>query len=75
MLYISARAVPRVGVGVAFASLLSVSTVATASSAIEEVVVTAQRTEQSLQEVPIAVTAFTGAMLEDNRSSARPTCS
>ena len=67
MSYISARAVPRVGVGVAFASLLSVSTVATASSAIEEVVVTAQRTEQSLQEVPIAVTAFTGAMLEDKQ--------
>jgi len=67
MLYISARAVPRIGVGIAFSSLLSVSTVATASSAIEEVVVTAQRTEQSLQEVPIAVTAFTGAMLEDKQ--------
>ncbi|MBX3706224.1 MAG: TonB-dependent receptor [Pseudomonadales bacterium] len=40
---------------------------AAGSSAIEEVVVTAQRTEQSLQEVPIAVTAFTGAMLEDKQ--------
>jgi iron complex outermembrane recepter protein len=36
-------------------------------SAIEEVVVTAQRTEESLQEVPIAVTAFSGAMLEDKQ--------
>ncbi|MFU8815443.1 MAG: TonB-dependent receptor [Pseudomonadales bacterium] len=38
-----------------------------AQSAIEEVVVTAQRTEQSLQEVPIAVTAFSGAMMEDKQ--------
>jgi len=34
---------------------------------IEEVVVTAQRTEESLQEVPIAVTALTGEMLEDRQ--------
>lgn len=32
---------------------------------IEEVIVTAQRTSQSIQDVPIAVTALTGAMLED----------
>ena len=35
------------------------------SAQIEEVIVTAQRTEESLQEVPIAVTAITGEMLED----------
>ena len=32
---------------------------------IEEVIVTAQRTEESVQDVPIAVTALTGDMLED----------
>ncbi len=36
-----------------------------AATVIEEVVVTAQRTEESLQDVPIAVTALTGEMLED----------
>ena len=38
---------------------------AIAASVMEEVVVTAQRAEESLQEVPIAVTALTGEMLED----------
>lgn len=36
-----------------------------ASNQIEEVVVTAQRTAESIQDVPIAVTALTGTMLED----------
>ena len=31
---------------------------------LEEIIVTAQRREQSLQEVPVAVTAFTGEALE-----------
>jgi len=35
------------------------------SGRIEEVIVTAQRTEESVQDVPIAVTALTGQMLED----------
>ncbi len=35
--------------------------------AIEEVVVTAQRAEESLQDVPIAVSAFTGSMMEDKQ--------
>lgn len=35
-----------------------------AQEGLEEIVVTAQRREQSLQDVPIAVTAFTGADLE-----------
>jgi iron complex outermembrane receptor protein len=38
--------------------------------AIEEVVVTAQNRRQSLQEVPISATAFTGADLEENRITA-----
>lgn len=37
--------------------------VATAQNIIEEVVVTAQKREQNLQDVPIAVTAFTGAQM------------
>jgi outer membrane receptor protein involved in Fe transport len=56
--------------GSAFAGFLVLTTAASsvwAAGAIEEVVVTAQRTEQSLQEVPIAVTAFTGAMLEEKQ--------
>jgi iron complex outermembrane recepter protein len=41
-------------------------------SALEEVVVTAQRREQSLQEVPVSVTAFSGATIEQaNITSAR----
>ncbi len=35
------------------------------SAQIEEVIVTAQRTEESIQDVPIAVTALTGVMLEE----------
>ena len=35
------------------------------SSTIEEVIVTAQRSAESIQDVPIAVTALTGEMLED----------
>lgn len=33
---------------------------------LEEIVVTAQKREQNLQEVPIAVTAYTGSMLEES---------
>ena len=35
-----------------------------AQNTLEEVVVTAQRREQSLQEVPVSVTAFSGATIE-----------
>ena len=49
------------------AALLWVSMAASAATTIEEVVVTAQRTEQSAQDVPIAVTAFTGEMLADKQ--------
>ena len=58
----------RIGAGLTVSGLfLTASISAVAQSAIEEVVVTAQRTEQSLQEVPIAVTAFSGAMLDDKQ--------
>ena len=40
-----------------------------AQSVLEEVVVTAQRREQNLQEVPVSVTAFTGAALEQGNIS------
>ena len=46
---------------------VSMSAVAASGSAIEEVVVTAQRTEESVQDVPIAVSAFSGAMMEDKQ--------
>ena len=36
-----------------------------AQGVLEEIVVTAQRREQSLQDVPVSVTAFTGATLEN----------
>jgi len=39
--------------------------VAAEGGGIEEVIVTAQRTAESIQDVPIAVTALTGEMLED----------
>ena len=53
--------------GVAALGLSAMSMLASAaeSRAIEEVVVTAQRTEEGIQDVPIAVTAMTGEMLED----------
>jgi len=37
------------------------------SGAIEEVIVTAQRTAESIQDVPIAVTALTGEMLDEKQ--------
>ncbi len=49
----------------ALATSIGLSTTAiAASNQIEEVVVTAQRTAESIQDVPIAVTALTGDMLE-----------
>ena len=40
---------------------------ATFAAGIEEVIVTAQRTSESIQDVPIAVTALTGDMLEEKQ--------
>ena len=37
------------------------------SGGLEEIVVTAQKREQSLQDVPVAVTAISAASLESNR--------
>ena len=37
------------------------------SAVLEEIVVTSQRTEESLQDVPIAVTALSAAMLDDQQ--------
>ncbi|MGI9228942.1 MAG: TonB-dependent receptor [Gammaproteobacteria bacterium] len=43
-----------------------------AQDVLEEIVVTAQRREQNLQEVPVSVTAFTGAQIaRDNITAAR----
>ncbi len=41
-----------------------IATPVNAQSTLEEVVVTAQRREQSMQDVPVSVTAFTGAEIE-----------
>lgn len=54
-------------------TMLSVSGAATlpeyasAADALEEVIVTAQRREQSMQDVPVAVTAFSEEALKVNR--------
>jgi iron complex outermembrane receptor protein len=45
-------------------SLLPVATVVAQEGAIEEVVVTARKRDESLQEVPIAITAFTEQTIE-----------
>ena len=37
------------------------------SGMIEEIIVTAQKREQSLQEVPMSISAFTGDYLEDRQ--------
>ena len=51
---------------VGFLAILMVAPAALAQDdmVLEEIIVTAQRREQSLQEVPVAVTAFTGEALE-----------
>jgi outer membrane receptor protein involved in Fe transport len=57
----------------AFAAVLMVSTGASQAQVLEEIVVTAQKRAQSLQDVPISITAVTGQTLEkrsiDNLSS------
>ena len=45
---------------------LSVSQPIVAQTALEEVVVVAQKREQNLQDVPVAVTAFTAKMLRES---------
>ena len=51
----------------AFVGSTVVATSIHAQATIEEVIVTAQRTEQSLQDVPIAVSAFTDEILSDRQ--------
>ncbi len=50
-------------------ALAAVTTPVTAQqdNTLEEIVVTAQRREQSLQQVPLSVTAFTGSILEERQ--------
>ena len=45
---------------------LSLPAVSLAQGVLEEVIVTAQKREQSLQDVPVAVSAFTGEMLQQS---------
>ena len=51
----------------AFVGTVFLATSIHAQATIEEVVVTAQRTEQSLQEVPIAVSAFSDEILAERQ--------
>ena len=55
------------GLALIAVGIFSGSAAAQSSSQIEEVVVTAQRTSENIQDVPIAVTALTGEMLEDKQ--------
>jgi len=48
------------------ASFLTGGGVIAQEALLEEIIVTAQKRQQNLQEVPIAVTAFTGKMLQDS---------
>ena len=50
-----------------FLSINPVAAQDQAVNSIEEVIVTSQRVEESLQDVPIAVTALTADMLEDQQ--------
>ena len=54
-------------ISLAVVGSLFLSITAFTQSTIEEVIVTAQRTEQSLQDVPIAVSAFTDEVLGDRQ--------
>ncbi|WP_446831488.1 TonB-dependent receptor [Candidatus Foliamicus sp.] len=53
-----------IAVGILATLLIAPVAPAQEEMALEEIIVTAQRREQSLQEVPVAVTAFTGEALE-----------
>ena len=55
----------RVGGLVIVMSLVAPAVSSAQSSVIEEIVVTAQKREQSLQDVPISVTSFSGDMVDD----------
>ncbi|MEM1436934.1 MAG: TonB-dependent receptor, partial [Pseudomonadota bacterium] len=50
-----------------FAAITTQPVIAAEDGAIEEVIVTAQRSAESIQDVPIAVTALSGEMLEDRQ--------
>ncbi len=55
----------KVGEAVFLALTASAVSVTAGAAAIEEIVVTATKREESLQDVPIAVTALTGDALEE----------
>ena len=53
------------GVGVTLALAISLSQQAAAQAMLEEIVVTARKVEENIQDAPITVNAMTGAQLED----------
>lgn len=62
--YVASAAVMAIAAGLAQPALAQDASTAQEATSLEEIVVTAQRREQGLQEVPIAVTAFSAETLE-----------
>jgi iron complex outermembrane receptor protein len=60
-------AVPAVSAAIATIIALSAAVPAQAQEGLEEIVVTAQRRETSLQTTPVAITAYTGESLAENK--------
>ncbi len=60
----AARVIPGIGVSLLAGSLAATSV--WAQPLLEEVIVTAQKREQNLQDVPVAVSAFSGALLTES---------
>ncbi|MEM1230327.1 MAG: hypothetical protein AAGI15_07320, partial [Pseudomonadota bacterium] len=58
-------AIATLGAGVANTASAVATPIAVGAAAIEEIVVSARRKAETLSDVPIAVTAFTGEQIED----------
>jgi iron complex outermembrane receptor protein len=71
---ISKKSLLRLSISMAFASFIPFTTVSAQDEgarndlALEEVIVTAQKTEQNLQDVPMSITAMSGDALDEIRS-------
>ncbi len=61
----NSRTISKISLYVLISSLLLLSDLAAAQAVLEEIIVTAQKREQSLQEVPISVVAIGGETIQD----------